>query len=86
MTHPVRIGFVFGLLLALFHAGWSALVASGYAQKFLDFVFWLHFIRPPYQIEAFDWARAALLVAFTFIVGFVIGTVAGAIWNALHRG
>ena len=86
MTNPVRVGFVFGLLLALGHTGWSFLVAVGWAQKFIDFVFWVHFIQPPYSVEAFDIARACLLVAITFIVGFVVGTVAGAIWNALHRG
>ncbi len=86
MTNPVRVGFVFGLLLALGHTGWSILVALGWAQKFIDFIFWLHFVAPPYHIEAFDFARALMLVAVTFIVGFVVGTVAGAIWNGLHRG
>ena len=86
MTNPVRVGFVFGLFLAVAHTGWAFLVAAGWAQKFVDFVFWLHFIQPPYQIEAFDFARACILVAVTFIVGFVSGTLVGVLWNALHRG
>lgn len=86
MANPVRVGFVFGLFLALFHTGWSALVAFGWAQRFMDFIFWLHFIQPVYRIEPFDIARACILVAFTFIVGFVVGTVGSVIWNALHRG
>ena len=84
MTNPVRVGFVFGLLLALGHIGWSFLVAVGWAQKFIDFVFWIHFMQPVLLIEPFDIARACILVAVTFIVGFVVGTVAGVIWNALH--
>ncbi|HLJ52176.1 MAG TPA: hypothetical protein VKT24_02250 [Rhizomicrobium sp.] len=85
MANPVRIGFVFGLFLALFHTCWAALVALGWAQKLIDFIFWIHFIAPPYHIEAFDIARACILVAVTFIVGFVIGTLGGVLWNALHR-
>jgi len=85
MANPVRIGFVFGLFLALFHTCWAALVALGYAQKLIDFIFWIHFIAPPYHVEAFDIARACILVAVTFIVGFVIGTLGGVLWNALHR-
>jgi hypothetical protein len=86
MANPVRVGFVFGLFLALAHTGWSALVALGYAQKFIDFIFWLHFILPALHVEAFDIARACILVAVTFIVGFVVGTLGGVLWNALHRG
>lgn len=85
MANPVRVGFVFGLFLALAHTGWSALVALGYAQKFIDFVFWVHFIAPAYHVEAFDIARACILVAVTFIVGFVVGTLGGVLWNAMHR-
>ena len=85
MANPVRIGFVFGLFLALFHTCWAALVALGWAQKLIDFIFWIHFIAPPYHVEAFDIARAAILVAVTFIVGFVVGTLGGVLWNALHR-
>jgi hypothetical protein len=45
----------------------------------------MHFIKPPYQIEAFDPARAAILVGVTAGVGLVGGIVGGAIWNAFHR-
>ena len=85
MVNPVKVGFVFAVFLALWHAGWSALVATGLAQKVIDFVFWMHFIKPPYQIEVFDPARAAILVGVTAGVGLVGGIVGGAIWNAFHR-
>ena len=85
MANPVRVGFVFGLFLALAHTGWAALVALGWAQRFIDFIFWVHFIVPSYQVEGFEPARAAILVAVTFIVGFVVGTLGGVLWNALHR-
>jgi Exopolysaccharide synthesis, ExoD len=36
------------------HLLWVLLVASGWAQPLMDFVFWLHCIRPVYVIEGFD--------------------------------
>ena len=84
-TNPIRLGLLFGLFLALFHAAWATLVATGWAQAVLDFVFWAHFISPPYHVDAFDLARAAILVGLTFTVGLVMGIVAGILWNRLAR-
>ena len=84
-TNPFRLGMVFGSVLALFHAFWAALVAAGIAQAILDFVFWAHFINPPYRVVAFDWSRAMVLVGFTFAVGLVSGAVGGLLWNRFAR-
>lgn len=80
-TNPVRLGVIFGLFLALFHAGWALLVAAGWAQPLMDFVFWAHFITPPYHIEPFTFARCLVLVAFVFAVGFISGLAGGWLWN-----
>lgn len=80
-TNPLRLGFVFGSVLALCHAFWASLVALGWAQALIDFIFWAHFIAPPYQVAAFDLLRALLLIALTFVVGVILGTVGGALWN-----
>jgi hypothetical protein len=80
---PVRIGLVLGLFLAVFHAAWAALVAAGWAQGLMDFVFWAHFITPPYHIEPFALARAGALIGFVFAVGLVLGVVGGWLWNRL---
>lgn len=78
---PIRIGLVFGLFLALCHAGWAALVAAGVAQPLMDFVFWAHFITPPFHIEPFALARAGILVGYAFCMGLVLGTAGGWLWN-----
>ncbi len=85
MVNPIRVGFVFGILLAIWHACWSTLVATGVAQKVINFIFWMHFIVPPYHVEPFDIARAGILVGVTFGIGLMVGTVAGLVWNTLHR-
>jgi hypothetical protein len=79
---PVRTGLMLGLFLALFHAVWALLVAMGWAQPLMNFVFWAHFITPPERIEPFEWARAAILVGFVFIVGVTAGGAVALLWNS----
>ena len=83
-------GHTLGIVLATFMGGWhvlwSLLVLFGWAQAAIDFVFWLHFITPPYQVGAFVPARALGLIALTASLGYVFGHIIAAIWNALPRG
>ena len=80
-----RAGLVLGLLLGGFHLLWALLVASGAAQPVMDFIFWLHFIRPVYVIEGFEPLRAAGLVLLTATIGYAIGSSFALLWNHLHR-
>jgi len=82
---PAKAGLAFGLFLGGLHALWCVLVAAGVAQTLLDFVFWLHFIRPPFMLEPFEVIRALLLVVVTSTIGFAIGAVLAAIWNSVQR-
>jgi MFS superfamily sulfate permease-like transporter len=79
--HPLRAGLVLGAVIGLWHLVWSLLVAIGWAQPVIDFVFWMHFLKPAYMVQPFNAATAVILVAVTALVGFVIGVVFGAIWN-----
>jgi hypothetical protein len=74
-----------GSLLGGMHLVWALLVASGLAQPLMDFVFWLHFIRPVLVIEGFDPLHAAGLVLFTAAVGYSLGCAFALLWNHLHR-
>ena len=80
-----KTGLVLGAVVGGFHLGWSILVALGWAQPVIDFVFWLHFIKPIYAIEPFEVARAGMLVAMTAGMGFVMGSIFALVWNALHK-
>jgi hypothetical protein len=47
-------------------------------------VFWLHFIKPPYQVGGFVLERALALVIGTAALSYVLGGLIGVIWNQEH--
>lgn len=71
----------FGSLAALMHAAWSALIFSGSAQEFVDWVFGLHMVTSAIKVTAFNLTVAAMLIALTFIVGAVFGMIFAKVWN-----
>lgn len=80
-----RVGMMVGLLLGGWHFVWSVLVALQLAQPVVDFVFWIHFLKPVIIVEAFSLDRAALLVGLTAVIGYVVGWLAGFLWNRMVR-
>lgn len=80
-----KAGLVLATVVGGFHLCWTIMIALGWAQPVIDFVFWMHFIKPLYVIEPFEFTRAAMLVAMTGGMGFLTGSVFALVWNALHR-
>ena len=88
MSEPmsvVKAGLVLGAVIGGGHLCWAVLVAFGLAQSIMDFVLWMHFIKPIFVIQPFEIARAAVLVVLTAGLGFVVGSAFALIWNALHE-
>lgn len=77
-------GLVLGAIMGDVHLFWSLLVAAGWGQPIMNFIFWMHFIKPIYLIEPFESIRAISLVVVTSIIGFVIGWAAAWLWNRLR--
>lgn len=82
--NPAKVGLTLGALFGGWHLCWSILVALGWAQPVIDFIFWMHFIKPIYVIAPFDPAIAAILIVITALAGFIIGWVFALLWNSLH--
>ena len=80
-----KAGFALALFLGGFHLMWATIVASGLGQPLIDFIFWLHFVRPVYVIEAFDPLRAIELVLVTATIGYAMGSALALLWNRAHR-
>ena len=78
-----KAGLVLGAMIGLWHLCWSVLVALGWAQLVIDFIFWIHFIKPVYVIEPFEFVRAVILLVVTVIVGFAVGSLSALAWNAV---
>lgn len=87
MAHlnPNRTGLIGGVLLGGWHAAWSLLVAAGLAQPVLDFIFWMHLLKPAFVVEPFDLLRAVILVLVTSAIGYVLGLTFGWLWSATYR-
>lgn len=82
---PIKTGLVLGALLGGWHFCWALLVAAGWAQAVVDFVLWMHFIKPIYVIAPFAVGTAAVLVVVTACAGFVVGFLFAFLWNHFHR-
>jgi tetrahydromethanopterin S-methyltransferase subunit F len=83
--NPRKAGLVLGVVLAGWHLCWSLLVAFGLAQPVIDFVFWIHFIKPVYQVEPFELVRALILLCVTGAIGFLVGLVFALVWNRVQK-
>jgi len=85
MTKPHRVGLVIAALIGGWHLVWVILVATGWAQPLINFIFWAHMIRPVYLVAPFDPVAAGTLLMITFFSGYVFGYVGGSLWNRVHR-
>ena len=81
----IQAGLVFAGVLGLFHFAWALLVAVGWAQPLMNFVFWMHFLTPPWHVEPFHAGTAVILVFMTSAIGFAVGYLAALLWNWLQE-
>lgn len=76
-------GIVIGAFAGIWHLLWSLFVAFDYAKTLLDWIFGLHFLNNPYQIQPFILTNAIMLIVVTSVIGYAAGWVFATIWNIL---
>lgn len=81
----MKSALIGGLSLASLHLVWILIVALGFAQKLLDWIFKLHMLSSPFQVQPFNLAFAATLLLITFLVGCFYGVVFELIRNLLKQ-
>ncbi len=79
-----KAGLMLGALLGCWHLIWAIVVGSGWGQPLLDFVFWMHFIKPALVIDTFSIGRALVLITVMAAIGYCAGYLGALIWNRLH--
>ena len=65
----VQSALIGGFGLASLHLIWIVLIFLGWAQPLMDFVFKLHMLNSPFQVQPFQWVFALGLLMLTFSVG-----------------
>jgi hypothetical protein len=71
--NPMKVGLVFGLFFSIVHLLWALLIASQYAQPFMQWILKLHFLSIPYTILPFNFMTAIMLVIVMAIIGYIFG-------------
>ena len=71
----IRTSIIGGLCLASLHFCWALLVMLGWAQPLMDFIFRLHMLNSPFQVQSFDAMLALGLVVITFLIGCFYGLI-----------
>ena len=83
--HPSRAGLVLALIAGGLNSMWSLIVAMGWGQALINFIFWVHFIKPVHEIEPFNIGTALLLVLVATCIGFAVGNGFAMLWNKLYK-
>ena len=80
-----KAGLVFGSFVGLIHLVQGVLIALGFAQPLMDFIYNLHSLNNPFAVAPFSFMRSVVLVIVTFLIGYVFGYVFATIWNKFHK-
>lgn len=86
MINKNKLGLTLGIFIAFLHLLWSLFVAVGMAQKYLDWIFPMHFISAIFSVTTFTIVNALILTVIAFIAGYVCGWLLGLVWNWLNKG
>lgn len=80
-----KVALVLGSFTGLIHLVWGVLVAVGFAQPLINFIYKLHSLSNPPVVMSFDLGRSVGLVVVTFLAGYFVGYVFAILWHKIHQ-
>lgn len=80
-----KTALTLGAFAGVVHILWSLLVALGFAQPLVDWIYWLHFATNPLQFRQFDITTAIMLIVVTSLIGGAVGFLFATIWNFVQK-
>lgn len=80
-----QLTMIFGFSLASLHVCWVLLIAVGWAQPVIDFIFKLHMLSSPFQVQPFELPLALGLIGITFLIGCFYGIVFFVVKRAFEK-
>ena len=66
---------VWGAFLSALHLVWVIFILLEWAQPLINFIFTLHMLNTPLQVQPFNLLYAITLVCITFVVGTFYGFI-----------
>ena len=79
----IDAGLIGSIIMISVDLLWCILVFFDSAQTVTDYIFWMHFVKPAYQIEKFDMHIAVYLLSVVAFIGFLGGFLIAKIFNLL---
>jgi type III secretory pathway component EscS len=64
---------IWGLGFSSLHCLWILLVVAGWAQSVIDFIFKIHMMNSPIQVQPFSLIFSIQLLLITFLIGMTYG-------------
>ncbi|MDD5133508.1 MAG: hypothetical protein PHD81_04740 [Candidatus Nanoarchaeia archaeon] len=82
-----KLGLTLGIFIGGLHLIWALfiLASTSLTQKFLDWIFPLHFLNNVWQVSNFNAVYALMLVILTFLSGYVMGWIFAELWNYIDK-
>ena len=81
---PQKLGVVVGTVMGGAHLAWAILVWLGWAQALAEFSMWAHMAHFQFTAGPFELSAAVTVVVVASAMGYVVGYVAGTVWNKVH--
>jgi len=77
-----RVALLLSTFAVTLHIIWSALVALGFGQAYVNWMLGMHFVSAPtVTVGAFDIVTAISLIASVAIVAYIAGFIFALVWN-----